>query len=112
VGIHEMTVTGKALTQALYGVPPRYSFSTGAPTGGRQGLQRLQGLMESQRHLEEYNGIVSGAPAINWTRFIPQELWGAVVMNAARDSLPACELAAASAAAMLSWVEGAKCRRP
>src|SRR5215471_8767987 len=26
VGIHEMTVAGKALTQALYGVAPRYSY--------------------------------------------------------------------------------------
>jgi hypothetical protein len=94
VGIHEMTVTGKALTQALYGVPPRYSYFNGCSTGGRQGL------MEAQRYPEDYNGIVSGAPAINWTRFIPQELWGAILMNAAGDSVPACKLAAATAAAV------------
>jgi feruloyl esterase len=76
VGIHEMTVTGKALTQAMYGVAPRYSYFNGCSTGGRQGL------MEAQRYPQDYNGIMSGAPAINWTRFIPQELWGAVLMNA------------------------------
>jgi hypothetical protein len=32
VGIHEMTVTGKALTQALYGVAPRYSYFNGCST--------------------------------------------------------------------------------
>ena len=94
VGIHEMTVTGKALTEAMYGIGPRYSYFNGCSTGGRQGL------MEAQRYPQDYNGIVSGAPAINWARFIPQELWGAILMNAAGDSLPSCKLAAAVAAAV------------
>src|SRR5262245_60677661 len=29
IGIHEMTVTGKALTEAMYGVAPRYSYFNG-----------------------------------------------------------------------------------
>src|SRR5213082_578545 len=94
VGIHDMTVTGKALTQAMYGVAPKYSYFNGCSTGGRQGL------MEAQRYPQDYNGIVSGAPAINWTRFIPQELWGAVLMSATGNPLPACKLAAATAAAI------------
>jgi Tannase and feruloyl esterase len=94
LGIHEMTATGKALAQAMYGVAPRYSYFNGCSTGGRQGL------MEAQRYPQDYNGIVSGAPAINWTRFIPQELWGAVEMNTAGNPLPPCKLAAATAAAL------------
>jgi hypothetical protein len=94
VGIHEMTVTAKALTQAMYSVAPRYSYFNGCSTGGRQGL------MEAQRYPRDYNGIVSGAPAINWTRFLPQELWGEVQINAARNPIPACKLAAATAAAI------------
>ena len=31
VGIHDMTVTGKALTEAMYGVAPRYRISAAAP---------------------------------------------------------------------------------
>ena len=31
--------------------------------------------MEVQRYPADYNGIVSGAPAINWTKFIPAEIW-------------------------------------
>jgi hypothetical protein len=54
VGIHEMTVTGKALTQAMYGVAPRYSYFNGCSTGGRQGLS------EAQRYPQDYDGIVSG----------------------------------------------------
>jgi hypothetical protein len=104
VGIHEMTVTGKALTEAMYGVAPRYSYFNGCSTGGRQGL------MEAQRYPQDYNGIVAGAPAINWTRFVPQELWGAVEMNAAEHPLPACKLAAATAAviAACDTVDGVK----
>lgn len=94
VGIHEMTIAGKALTEALYGVAPRYAYFNGCSTGGRQGL------MEAQRYPQDYDGIVSAAPAINWTRFIPQELWGAVAMNAAENPIPPCKLAAATAAAI------------
>jgi feruloyl esterase len=94
VGIHEMTVTGKALTQAMYGVAPRYSYFNGCSTGGRQGL------MEAQRYPQDYDGIISAAPAINWNRFHIQHLWGPVVMNAAGSPVAACKLAAATRAAI------------
>src|SRR5579863_7244709 len=104
VGIHEMTVTGKALTQAMYGAAPKYSYFNGCSTGGRQGL------MEAQRYPQDYNGIVAGAPAINWSRFLPQELWGSVLENAVGDALPACKLAAATAAAIAACdgIDGVK----
>jgi feruloyl esterase len=104
VGIHEMTVTGKALAQALYGVPPRYSYFNGCSTGGRQAL------MEAQRYPQDYDGIVAGAPAINWTRLHPQQLWGPVLMNAAGNPLPACKLEAATEAAIAACdaIDGVK----
>ena len=77
VGIHEMTVTGKALTQAMYGMPPRFAYFNGCSTGGRQGL------MEAQRYPQDYNGIASAAPAINWSNLMMQELWGSMLMNTA-----------------------------
>ncbi len=94
VGIHEMTVTGKALTQALYGEAPKYSYFNGCSTGGRQGL------MEAQRYPEDYNGIVSAAPAINWPKLMMQSIWSTAVMNAAGDAVPPCKLQAATAAAI------------
>ena len=104
VGIHEMTVTGKALTQALYGVAPRYSYFNGCSTGGRQGQ------MEAQRYPQDYNGIVSGAPAVNWNRFHIQHLWGPVVMNATNNPVAACKLTAATAAviAACDGIDGVK----
>jgi hypothetical protein len=94
LGIHEMTVIGKALTEALFGVAPKYSYFNGCSTGGRQGL------MEAQRYPDDYNGIVAGAPAINWQKLHPQQMWGTVVMNAMRNPVANCKLQAATNAAI------------
>ena len=59
--VHELTVAGKALTAARYGRPADRSYWLGCSTGGRQGLK------EAQRYPEDYDGIVAGAPASNWS---------------------------------------------
>jgi Tannase and feruloyl esterase len=94
VGIHEMTVTGKALAEAMYGAAPRYSYFYGCSTGGRQGL------MEAQRYPQDYNGIVAGAPAINFPKLLMQSMWGSLQMNISGTAVPACKMAAATAAAV------------
>src|SRR5256885_4989712 len=94
LGIHEMTVVGKALTQAFYGRAPRYSYFVGGSTGGRQGL------MEAQRYPDDYDGILSACPAINWHRFLPADLWPQVVMVAARNFVSKAKLDAATTAAV------------
>ena len=94
LGIHAMTVVGKALVQAFYGKPPRFSYFVGSSTGGRQGL------MSAQRYPDDYDGIVSGCPAINWPRFLPAALWPQVLMNEAKHLVPKAKLDAATAAAI------------
>jgi len=94
LGIHEMTVTAKALVEELYGKPPRHSYFNGCSTGGRQGL------MEAQRYPADYDGILSGAPAINWTKLHVEQMWGPLVMHEANDYPPRCKFAAATAAAI------------
>lgn len=84
-GIHDMTVAGKAVTTAYYARQANYSYFNGCSTGGREGL------MEAQKYPADYNGIVSGAPAINWTRFIPAEIWPELVMKQHNDFLPTCK---------------------
>jgi len=59
--VHELTVAGKALTAARYGRQADRSYWLGCSTGGRQGLK------EAQRYPEDYDGIVAGAPASNWS---------------------------------------------
>ncbi len=94
LGIHDMTVLGKALTKAFFGQAPRYSYFVGGSTGGRQGL------MEAQRYPDDYDGILSACPAINWHRFLPADLWPQVVMVAAGNFVPKAKLDAATAAAV------------
>lgn len=94
VGVHDMTVTGKALAKAMYGADPKYSYWYGCSTGGRQGL------MEAQRYPQDYDGIVAGAPAINWTKLMMQSIWGSMLMNTTDTVVPACKLAAATTAAI------------
>ena len=85
LGMHDMSVAGKAVTSAFYAHRASYSYFYGCSTGGREGL------MEAQRYPADYNGIVSGAPAINWTEFIPSEIWPELVMNQSHDFLPTCK---------------------
>lgn len=99
LGIHEMTVVGKAVAEAFYGKPPKYSYFVGSSTGGRQGL------MEAQRFPDDYDGIISGCPAINWQRFIPAILWPQVVMENANNYVSKSKLEVATAAAIAACDE-------
>src|SRR5215470_920834 len=94
LGIHEMTITGKALVEAYYGRPAQHAYFNGCSTGGRQGLS------EAQRYPADYDGILSGAPAINWTRLHVEQMWGHVVMKQLDNYVPPCKFAAAQAAAV------------
>jgi len=60
-GIHEMTRVAKALAQAYFGKGPQHAYFSGCSDGGREAL------MEAQRYPEDYDGILAGAPANNWT---------------------------------------------
>jgi hypothetical protein len=71
---HEMTEKAKAVILAFYGEQPKFSYWNGCSTGGRQGW------MEAQRFPKDYDGILAGAPAFNWDRFIPAELWPELAM--------------------------------
>lgn len=99
LGIHEMTVVGKALTKAFYGKPPRYSYFTGGSMGGRQGLA------EAQRYPEDYDGIISACPAVSFHRFVPASLWPQVVMLEMSNFVSRAKLDAATAAAVAACDE-------
>jgi hypothetical protein len=71
--IHEMAVKTKALTKAYYGKDARYSYFNGFSTGGRQAHK------EAQANPADFDGILAGAPAFNWTKFITSELYPQIV---------------------------------
>lgn len=88
-GIHEMTVKAKAVIQANYGAAPRLSFFNGCSTGGRQGLT------EAQRYPEDYNGIIAGAPAIEWSHLqVRNIVLGVETLKDEGSYIPTAKLAA------------------
>jgi len=72
-GIHQMAVKSKQLTKAYYGKDAKYAYWDGFSTGGRQGHKL------AQLHPDDFDGILAGAPAFNWTRFITNELFPQIV---------------------------------
>jgi hypothetical protein len=73
-GIHAQRVWGHDIAAIYYGTGPTRHYWTGCSTGGRQGHQ------QAQTFPKDYDGILAGAPAFNWDRFIPSELWPQIVM--------------------------------
>lgn len=74
-GIHAQAVWSKKLVQMYYGMSQKYTYWNGCSTGGRQGHQ------QAQKYPNDYDGILAGANAFNWDRFIPSEQYGEIVMN-------------------------------
>ena len=64
--IHRTATTAKALTRAYYGKSARRNYFLGCSRGGGQAL------MSAQRYPEDFDGIVAGAPAYNWTGLAAQ----------------------------------------
>ena len=79
--VHEMTVQAKAIIAAYYGRAARLSYWNSCSNGGRQGL------MEAQRYPQDFDGIVAGAPAANWTGRALQSLWVAQIVHRDAASL-------------------------
>ncbi|WP_330834727.1 tannase/feruloyl esterase family alpha/beta hydrolase [Piscinibacter sp.] len=84
--VHEMVAKTKALAAAYYGSPPSYAYWDGCSTGGRQGH------MQAQAYPADFDGILGGAPALDWTRTTAGQLYPQIVVQ--RD-LPSTGLGAA-----------------
>jgi feruloyl esterase len=72
---HEMTVAAKAIAAAFYGRAPARSYWTGCSAGGRQAM------MEAQRYPADFDGIVAGAPGLNWTGRALEAVWVAQAVH-------------------------------
>ena len=68
--VAETTRVGKDLVRAFYGRPAGRSYFNGCSTGGRMGL------MAAQRFPQDFDGIVAGAPALDYTGLVAtQSAW-------------------------------------
>ena len=93
--VHEMTAAAKAFVSAFYDAAPRFSYWNGCSTGGKQGLT------EAQRFPADYDGIIAGAPANNWTRLMTGLLWaGRATLSDPASRIPAEKFAILNRAAL------------
>lgn len=102
---------GKSATELYFGAKPAFSYWNGCSTGGRQahgaslwdkllhastgrlfpmllldqeiGKQHAnaRNIVMAEKIPDEFNGILAGAPAINWAEFLVQEAWGYAVAS-------------------------------
>src|SRR6185503_3107082 len=77
--VHEMTVKAKAIIDAFYGTRPTLSIWNGCSQGGRQGIT------EAVRYPADFDGIIAGAPAVNWIHLHA----GRMAINRAVNATPA-----------------------
>ncbi len=75
--VHLTVVTAKELLGAYYGDALSYSYWDGCSTGGRQGL------MSAQRFPDDFDGVIVGAPVLNFT---DTQIWGAWNAKALLDA--------------------------
>ena len=61
LGMHRTVTTVKAVISGYYAKPTSKSFFIGCSNGGRQGLQ------EAQRYPQDFDGIIAGAPSLDFT---------------------------------------------
>ena len=59
--MHETAVASKAIIEAYYGGAPKLSYFNGCSAGGRQAMKA------AQRFPADFNGIIAGAPGLDWT---------------------------------------------
>jgi len=59
--LHVTAITAKRVIEAYYGTAPKRSYFEGCSTGGRQAL------ILAQRFPEDFDGIIAGAPVLNFT---------------------------------------------
>jgi len=80
--VHELTVASKAIVTAHYGAAPKFSYWNGCSAGGRQAM------VEVQRFPADFDGVIAGAPGLDWTGRAVQ----AVRIAQALDGNPAARL--------------------
>jgi hypothetical protein len=95
--VHEMTQKSKAIAAAFYGKPAQHAYFAACSDGGREAL------MEAQRFPDDYDGILAGAPANNWTHLLTNAVHNAQSLLIDPASyIPSSKLPAISAAVLAS----------
>jgi Tannase and feruloyl esterase len=78
--VHLTAVTAKAITTSFYGRAPAHAYFVGCSKGGQEAF------MEAQRYPEDFDGIVGGAVANQWTDLFSSFMWTQNLNLANKDS--------------------------
>jgi feruloyl esterase len=103
--VHQTAKLSKEIIEAYYGKAAGHHYFFGCSDGGREAL------MEAQRFPEDFDGIIAGAPANDWTHLFDGFAWDEVAVNAKPESrftveqLSTIEKAALGACDMLDGVK-------
>src|SRR5262245_11385806 len=73
--VHEMTVAAKLIVQRHYGRAQTVAYWNGCSAGGRQAMK------EAQQFPEDFDGIIAGAPGLDWTSRAAQAVRVASVLE-------------------------------
>jgi feruloyl esterase len=93
--VHETSVQAKAIIQAFYGKDVSRAYFVGCSDGGREAL------MEAQRYPEDFDGIVAGAPANNWSMLVTGFMWNEqALLKDSASAIPPAKLPVIQAAAL------------
>lgn len=98
--VHLTVLSAKELIDVYYGRGPRYSYWDGCSTGGRQGL------ISAQRFPEDFDGIVAGAPVLDFTNTMISYAWNGRALESSTLDLEKIELVAKFVTAKCDGVDG------
>ena len=77
--VHVAAQVGKNVTSVYYGSNPHHSYYDGCSAGGRQGIS------VASRYPDDFDGVIAGAPGIDW-----HDLLGASAIWASRVAFKTC----------------------
>jgi feruloyl esterase len=93
--VHETSVQAKLIIRAFYGKDPSRSYFFGCSDGGREAL------MEAQRYADDFDGIVAGAPANDWSHHFTGFVWNEqALLKDAGSAIPVPKLQVTQAAVL------------
>ena len=86
--VHETNLQSNAIIRAFFSRAPERNYFNGCSDGGREAL------MEAQRYPEDFDGIIAGAPASDWSHLFTGFIWNARALTETPGSaIPPAKLA-------------------
>lgn len=98
--VHTTAQAAKRLAHAYYDRPVAFAYWDGCSTGGRQAL------MSAQRFPGDFDGIIAGAPVLNFVDTITTALWNARALAGAPLSLEKLRVVADAVYARCDALDG------